>query len=284
MDFVISFVKGVLTLLLAVVALYYGLKFYNEIESGFWEFWITIILIPVILYSAAFIAEKLTFGKLGTFGHTVATILILAIFARIYMMQSVKKDMAALQKAAQVLGLKYQQDVKLPAAMLENPLFDRGFMPKAQHLLSGKFSGVDVKIFNYQYEKLERDTEDRYWRTAVAFSITQKQVPDFYLRPWQPGERFLEKNPIDFREDPQFSKKYFLTGSNAEDVRALFGERQREVLKEIKRKWAIAAANGYLVMYADETMNEEVKPDPEAIREYLEQAWVIFKELTSERN
>lgn len=208
-------------------------------------------------------------------------VLVLIAFAIIYNINSEKRKLAAFHTIADMLNLTYQQDVKLPPPLLENPLFDRGFMPSANHFFTGKYNNVQVMIFNYEYEKLSGDESDYYLRTAVVFKDPKIKLPDFYLRPMSPGDKLFGKNDIRFEEDVDFSKRYFLSGPDSAALYTLFGSRQRQLLKEMRRKWAIGSENGYMVIYADDKMDEQVEPKPEEMRNYLDQAWVLFKELST---
>jgi len=280
MAYFMSFIKGVAALIFAGFVLYYGLGYLDRC-SGFKGFLASLVLFPLVLYSAAYIAEKLTLGKLGSFGHTVVMVLVLMCFGAIYMTKHEKREIASLQTAARALGLNYHSEFKLNPALAKNPALQRGFMPMVKDVLAGSYRDIETIIFKYEYEKLSSDYPDHYFRTAVVFFDPQVKLPEFYLKPQSLGGRIFKKKDIDFEEDPKFSKRYYLTGKDPKAIRNVFAVQQRQALVESKNKWAIGSAEGYVVIYADDKMDEQIKPNAKEIGAYLEQTWLLYDVLSS---
>ncbi|MBW2109409.1 MAG: hypothetical protein JRI36_12210, partial [Deltaproteobacteria bacterium] len=143
------------------------------------------------------------------------------------------------------------------------------------------YHGTETIIFNYDYEKLSGDYPDHYLRTAVVFFDPQVKLPEFYLKPQSLGSRIFKRKDIDFEEDPYFSKRYYLTGPDRKAVRDVFAIPQRQALIESKNRWAVGSAEGYVVIYADEKMDEQIKPSANEMGAYLEQTWSLYDVLSS---
>ncbi len=281
MGYLSSFLKGLFSLTFAGIALYYSFYLLDHYSSGIKGFVLEIVLLMFFLGLPFYIAEKLTFGKLGEAGTIILGLIILLAFAAFYKINSEKKLQEKYQKIGHLLGLKYEPEIKIPPQALANPLLNKGFMPSAQHGFKGKYGQAEILVFNYHYEELSSDVNDEYLRTAVVFSLNPAALPAFYLRPRTLSERIFKEKGIFFKEDKDFSKRYFLTGDEPDAVRKLFNPQVRKVLKEMKPDWAMAAKDGYLVIYADGKMDEAINAEYEALREYLDQTYLLFRVLTA---
>ncbi len=281
MTYLVSLLKGIAALIGAGLITYYGLGILDRSPHGFIGSVLELVFFLLLIYSAAYIAEKITLNKLGSFGHTIVTLLVLMCFSGIYRFNMHKRRLASYQNTAVTLGLEYHENFKLPLALAKNPALQRGFMPEVKKAFTREYHGVDIIIFSYYYEELSSDYPDHYLRTAVAFSCSKNNLPEFYLVPRGLFDRFFTRRGIYFKEDPKFSKRYSLTGPDENAVRRVFGSRQRQALLEMKRKWAVGFAEGYLVIYADEEMDEEVKTTPKEMGAYLEKTWFLFDALCS---
>ena len=281
MTYFISLIKGIGVFFLAAIALYYGLAFIDRWTTGFKSLFTIIVLFPLALYSAMYMATKIIPDRIGDPWQTIVMVLVLICFSGIYKIKHHKKVIDSFQSAAKALGLEYHEQLKLAPALAENPALQRGFMPKIEQALYGKYRGVEVIIFNYQYEQQSSDYPDHYFRTVVAFTDQKKKLPEFYLKPQGLLRRIVKGRGIFSREDPKFSKRYSLTGPDEKAIKKFFSRRKRETLLGMKGEWAVGSAQGYVVIYADEKMDEEVEPSPKKMGAYLEQTWFLYDVLSS---
>lgn len=281
MAYFISFLKGIFALSVASVIIYYGLWLFDRWNYGFKGFIAALVAFPLVIFSATYVAEKLTMGKLGSMGSAFFMVLVLILYGGIYKINYEKKKVATYRSAASTLGLRYHKELNLPTLLAKNPALQRGFMPTVKNGFTGKYRGMETIVFNYEYEKLSGDYPDIYLRTAVAFSDPRIKLPEFYLKPQGLIGRLSKGKGIYFKEDPEFSKHYFLAGPDQKAVRKLFSGRQRQALFEKNQKWAVGSAEGNVVIYADDKMDEQVNPEIDEIKTYLEKTWTLYSVLSS---
>ncbi len=280
MAYLISFFKGIAALVVAGLVTYYGLGILDR-SSGFKGLVAGLVMFPLVIYSASYVADKITPGKLGSFGHTLVMVLVLACFGGVYKIKTSEKQAVSYQSTAAALGLVYQENIKLPPSLAKNPALQRGFMPEIKQALMGKYRGVETIIFNYEYGELSTDYEDHYLRTVVVFTDPKNKLPEFYMKPQNIGGRLFKRSGIYFKDDSRFSKRYHLSGPDEGAVRNLFTSSKREALVAMKGKWAVGSAEGHVVIYADDKMDEEVKPTPKEMGAYLEKARALYDVLSS---
>jgi len=285
MSRLISFVKGLFILVVVIILVYYGLVLLNRWNYGALGMIAAIIIFPLVLCGAGYATELLTFKKLGSTASIFVSLFLLMCIGAVQKYNYEKDQMAGLQAAADALGLEYSRSVAVDSTLGSNPILRSGFLNTAYHALAGKYKDVDVMIFNYQYEELSGDDEDHYFRTVVVFADPHRDIPEFQMQSKSWGDRLFglldDNNEIEFPEDPEFSKRYYLLGTNQQAVRDLFGPAQRRTFVESERNWSIAGIDHRVIIYADDRMDEEVKPNLEEISKYLEQTRSLYEPIRS---
>jgi len=84
MAYFISFLKGIFALSVASVIIYYGLWLFDRWNYGFKGFIAALVAFPLVIYSATYVSEKLTMGKLGSMGSVFFMVLVLILYGGIY--------------------------------------------------------------------------------------------------------------------------------------------------------------------------------------------------------
>ena len=109
--------------------------------------------------------------------------------------------------------------------IVEFSLFSKGQYRRISNVLTGKFNGIPVMIFDYQYTTGSGDSAHIWKQTVIAMESEKLELPNFVLRPEglfdKIGDVFGRKD-IDFEIYPKFSKQYFLRGESEESVRNIF--------------------------------------------------------------
>jgi len=167
-------------------------------------------------------------------------------------------------------------------SLLESPLFQRGYRRVFGPALTGKHEGVDIALFDYQYSRPGESSDSgdsTYLHTVVAFHSPGLHISDFVMTPETFGDRlfgalFGDKD-IDFKDDPDFSRCYVLSGPNEEAVRDLFGPRLRAAFIHCEENWAASGINNKLILLKDGDSDERVSTKD--LVNYLEKAMVIFE-------
>ena len=287
MSQLLSFFKGLVILVAMILTVYYGMVLINRWTYGA-KALISLMLFPVILLAAGYATQLITFNKLGSTGSFLVSILLLIVVGGFQKMNYEKGQVAGFLETAKALNLEYHRSLNLSPELKNNPIMRDGYMATASNALTGEYRGVNLTIFNYQYEQSAGDTPDHYFRTVLLFEDTGRRFPDFHIRPRTWGDRafglFRVVEEIDIPEDSEFEKRYHLMGKDSEAVRDLIGEQQRRTLIESPRSWSVAGTGNLVMIFADDRMDEQVDSNPEDIRSYLEQAWPIFDSIRSSVN
>lgn len=287
MSHLLSFFKGLVILVAMILTVYYGMVLINRWTYGA-KALISLLLFPVILIAAGYATQLITFNKLGNTGSFLVSILLLIVVGGFQKMNYEKAQVAGFLETAEELNFEYHHSLNLSPELKNNPIMLDGYMATASNALTGEYRGVNVTIFNYQYEQDSGDTPDHYFRTVLLFEDTGRRFPDFHIRPRSWGDRLFglhrDKQEIKFPEDPDFSDKYHLLSGDRAAASDLIGERQRRTLTESARSWSVAGTGNLVMIFADDRMDEQVDPNPEDIRSYLEQAWPIYNSIRSSVN
>ena len=141
MAYFISFLKGIFALSVASVIIYYGLWLFDRWNYGFKGFIAALVAFPLVIYSATYVSEKMTMGKLGSMGSAFFMVLVLILYGGIYKINYEKKKVATYRSAASKLGLRYHKELNLPTLLAKNPALQRGFMPTVKNGFTGKYRG-----------------------------------------------------------------------------------------------------------------------------------------------
>ena len=137
----------------------------------------------------------------------------------------------------------------LSADYFRFPLFKRGRARGVRNAFMGQYNGVDFTFFDYWYK-----SSDMSHHYLVAVFPTVNSIPDFELRHESIPDKIREKlgqKEIDFEADPEFSKKYHLSGTHATAVQGFFREDLRSVLTHMDRSKLDGMEGGghWLVLY-----------------------------------
>ena len=125
------------------------------------------------------------------------------------------------------------------------------------------FYDSDIRIFDYKYTKGSGDSSSTHKQTVFFIQSKKLNLPEFYLKPeyflYRIGKYFGIKD-IDFQEHPEFSKQYWLKGTDEARIRKEINE---EVIHffTIEKNWSLEGINYYMILYKKDTLllPEEVK-------------------------
>ena len=176
-----------------------------------------------------------------------------------------QKRTAALQAAAQAIGFSFVGDVwsqEPEAPRLGTSLFERGSRPRFANIMAGMTSGLQTRVFDYSYTVGSGKSSSTHTQTVAAYSQGLR-LPRFELRP----EGFLDRVTeafvhldIDFDSNPEFSRRYFLRGTDEDGIRKLFSPALITFLEQLStdEKWHVEGNLATLVIYR---ANATVKAD-----------------------
>lgn len=98
---------------------------------------------------------------------------------------------------------------------------------KASNILRGERHGLPFEMIDYSFVTGSGKSTHHHKETVVRCRMGSA-IPDFYLRPEHIFDKigdFLGWHDIDFDHRPEFSKRYFLKGTNDLEIRRLFTDR-----------------------------------------------------------
>jgi hypothetical protein len=186
-----------------------------------------------------------------------------------------KKRVEQLLQMAQELGFEFQTvgDAALLSRLNRFHLFSQGHSKKQSNLMRGKTQDLEVAIFDYRYTTGSGKNSHTWNHTVICFHFDGPPLPEFSLRP----ESFAHKigawfgyQDIDFADDPSFSHKYLLRGSNEPAIRELFTGNVRRHFDQ-KPGLSVEGSGDTLVFYRHAT-----RVKPEAIRGLLEDGFAVY--------
>ena len=146
-------------------------------------------------------------------------------------------------------------------------------------LLSGTIENVEVRILDYSYSTFSATQERQLpskLQTLALFQCPDHRWPDSMMRP----DSFAMKLPkmlgvrdIDFDDAPEFSKRYFLSGSDDAAIRGVF---RKEVTDAFARRtgWCMEAHGDVIAFW-----RKDKRIPPKKIRPFLEEAIGLLRLL-----
>ncbi len=259
-------------------------------------FWVRLFVAGCAAYIVFFILNSL--GTLSFLrwlkGNTVvnivfsavAVVIFLAVLLYPYYLEH-KKRTNEFDRIATRLGFtSHRGEFQPDRSLLMSPLLQRGFRGVFGPAFTGKHERVEIAVFDYQYSS-PGDSSDSgdssYLHTVVALHEPGVHISDFVMTPESFGDRFFGglfgDKDVDFEDDPDFSRRYVLSGPNEEAVRDFFDPRLRSAFMHGEENWAASAINNNLILFKDGDSDERVST--EDLVNYLEKAMAIFDVIRS---
>ena len=146
------------------------------------------------------------------------------------------------------------------------PLFQSGRLQKALHGLNR----TNELVFTFSYDARSGTSGGSISQTVAALRAPGRSLPRFKVEPEMILHKFIDAalgvQDIDFDNDPEFSKKFHLQGSDETAVRTLFTSWLRRELAG-NPGWSLEGQGEWLLVYK---ANQAIEPT--RIPSFLEQA------------
>jgi len=210
-----------------------------------------------------------------TFAGFAAIVAVIVIITRM----EARKRATALQTVAQEMGFQFVRekwDPQLKGQQIGTALFTGQSTPKFKNVMTGFAAGFETTLFDYSYSIDDGESSRTFAQTVAAFR-QDLWLPHFELRPEglldRIGEAFVHRD-IDFDSHPDFSRRYFLRGTDQAGVRKLFGPSLLTFLEQLPadEKWHIEGNLTRLIIY-----QSDVEVEPGEFRSFLEKTTSIAK-------
>ncbi|NQU98942.1 hypothetical protein HQ533_05755 [Candidatus Woesearchaeota archaeon] len=172
-----------------------------------------------------------------------------------------KKRRQAMSEEAVRIGFSFEPkgDDGFVEKLLVFKSFKKGHRHRAKNVLKGRRNSLSWSIFDYRYS-VGYGKHSRTYNQTVAMVNLGIMAPSFYLTKGS----FLHKlgstfgyRDIDFESNPEFSKKYYLSGQDEQAIRKLFSSNILNFFGSVEVKFTVEAEGDKLVVFRP---NKKVKP------------------------
>lgn len=161
----------------------------------------------------------------------------------------------ALAAVAQELGFSLVNgdgNLHLDAFSIATNLFTQDASGKAYNALEGKAAGLRVILFDYRYVTGSGDSVSTVQQTVATFATPRNNLPKFVLKKKRLLSRLSSKK-IEIDGNPEFSRRFALTGADAIATQTLFGPALAGFLASTKleEKFLLEGGGQWLVLYRE---------------------------------
>lgn len=147
-------------------------------------------------------------------------VIVLVLFGK----KQARERALAMQAAAQQIGFTFLGNDQTRAVSVRTTLFRRGGGRRFRNIMNGSHAGFEISLFDYSYTISTGKSSSTFTQTVAAF-IQNLPLPVFDLH----REGFFDRvgdvfthNDIDFESNPEFSRRYHLSGDEKERIQELF--------------------------------------------------------------
>jgi hypothetical protein len=222
-------------------------------------------------------------GRTG--GDSSVGLLFLGAFVVVIVGIAVGSKLAArrrermLAEFAPSIGMEFlpRDDVTVTARLGRLPLFEKGRDRRAYNVMRGTSHGRRVAVFDYHYKTGGGKHTHHHRQTVAHVRAEGVDLPLFWLRPHGMLDKLASlvgMRDIDFTDDEDFSRRWFLKSNDEQAVRDLFTPRVRGQFAP-DRPLHVEAGGPDLIVY-----REGKKADPDGIRALLEDAFRMTEVFT----
>ena len=183
-----------------------------------------------------------------------------------------KRTEALAQVAAEKkMGFLAKGDGTLREKMKTFALFNKGHSRKLKNVMKADTEIAQLCIFDYQYTVGGGQNSRTYVLSVASFESDEMQLPDFSLRP----EGFFQRlgaafgmQDIDFKDHPEFSNRFVLTGKDESAIRRFFDSEILELFAQ--RKGVCVETIPRLFIYV------RPRKKPSEIQEFMDEAFSVY--------
>lgn len=211
----------------------------------------------------------------------VALLLALAILFAIFMLVRWQRERGrteVLCRVAASAGLTFEPkaDVGAVRSLGDVPLFARGHSQRVTNLMTGRFDGQQVAVFDYQFTVGSGKNQRTTLQTVVVLPSAKRSLPDLQMAPENPVTRFAEAlgyQDIDIESSPEFSRRYIVRGTDEAAIRAALHPGATSYFAQ-HEGWTVEAQSGTVGIYRADS-----RPNPEAMQAFMEDACAAARSL-----
>lgn len=211
-----------------------------------------------MLFLAVFIWLPLVLGAAASF-----FVYSIAAWRKAKFIASRREELTPLA-AERNLRFAEMNEFNLGRELREFDLLNKNFFFKSRQItnvLSTSIGFTDVFLFDFTYYRSTGKTVVPIRQTVFFAKNRDWQLPDFKLKPegwWQKIQQYFGKKDINFDENPDFSKRFWLTGEFEELIRESFSPTVRAFF-EHNPPIHVEGNNYYLLAYKPRVIQDSAE-------------------------
>jgi hypothetical protein len=212
-----------------------------------------------------------------------ASVLGVIMFAVWYETQRYKKRQQAMRLASEKLGLAYQpvRPAEYDGRLAKYKLLTVGRDRQSSNFIMASTDELNLILFDQRYTTGSGKNTRRVNQTVAWITSSLLQTPEFSIVPENWFSRLSDlvfKTDIDIPADPEFSKRFLLSGPDAEKIRDFFTLNRRETLLGYQLP-TIECFPGEMMFYRPGKL---VAPDK--IKELMNEAFLLYQAFAATSN
>ena len=200
----------------------------------------------------------------------------IAVFSQMAASASRRKRTESIQKAAEELALSFSQAVSYEQMeqLVQFPLLQRGANREYTNVVMAETDQLRLMLLDHKYVTGSGKNRSTHRQSVSWVSSSQLNIPSFNLYPetWfhRMGDLLLKRD-IDFDEDPIFSHKFVLSGSDQAAIREFFDARRRQALLKINLPNIEAVRHGFVFYRPGKLV------DPGELKSLMNEAFSLYQ-------
>lgn len=203
-------------------------------------------------------------------GGGIAVVLLIVVVVNV----AEKRRREAFCQISRELGFEYQDRLDgFPQPGMERlRLFHRGRGRRSRNILTGRYNGMSVTLFDYRYVTGSGKHRRTHNQSVAAFHLERIHLPLFALAPENIFHKLVSTmgfQDIDFDHSPTFSAKYLLRGEDKFAVRSLFDGNLLNFF-ENNLGWCVEGGDQWLIVYRTRR-----RVSPQEVTTFLEETALV---------
>jgi hypothetical protein len=206
------------------------------------------------------------------------SLVLFAAFLVFFTSRRERERTEALRRVAETAGLSFEPTADLDAvrALGDVQLFDRGHSRRVMNLMTGRFAGRQLTVFDYRYTTGGGKNQHTTTQTVVMLPSAKPSLPDLQMAPENPLYKVAEMfgyQDIDIDSSPEFSRRYVVKGADEAAIRAALYPSATSYFAE-HEGWTVEARSGTIAIYRASS-----RPKPDDFRMFMEEACTAARAL-----
>ncbi|QDV28042.1 hypothetical protein [Aureliella helgolandensis] len=208
---------------------------------------------------------------------------VLLIMGGVHFYSSLKEKerRASFKREAEAMGLSCHDRLLQTDEIDFNvfPLASRGRSQESTNSIVADSGELRMVVFDFKYVTGSGKNKSVHRQSVMMASSDRLHLPEFTLTPesfWQRFAEFMTGKDIDFEEDPEFSKAFYLRSPSEQNVRNYMTPARRHALLKYPQVYLEARFQGFILYHPRSRLKvEEVKT-------FMEDALGIYAALLEE--